>query len=111
MGFRSTLCSQHYPGVLPEWFKEKYNEIVLFPSGLLVVSKIEAKYYDNEFFNDYKKALFEAGFWNENEDRIISLSVLAEDGVITKVNIYKNEILYFLVGDFEYDVIKTVWQG
>jgi len=93
MGFRSTLISQDYFGNLPEWFKDKYKDYILFPSGLMVTSKHEAKYYDNDFFEDYQKAIFESGFWDET-DIDIAIVVLAEDGFITKVIISKKKIKY-----------------
>lgn len=107
MGFRSTLCSEHYPGELPEWFKEKYNQIILFPAGLLVVSKSEAKYYTNDFFEDYQKAVKQSGFW-EDGDLDISLAVLAEDGVISNVVITKDNIKYFCMQE-AYES-NHVWQ-
>ena len=93
MGYRSTLCSEHHSGELPEWFKEKYEDQILFPDGLLVVSKREAKYYDNEFFEDYQKAVNESGFWKES-DLSITLAVLSEDGFISRVIMSMDRIYY-----------------
>ena len=108
MGFRSTLCSSDYPGTLPEWFKEKYQHIMLFPQGILVVSKKEAKFYDNEFFINYQMALIESGFWDEY-DLPVRIAVLAEDGVVSQVVISKDDIDYFWM-DFG-DEMAHVWMG
>lgn len=98
MGFRSTIVSQDYYRELPEWFKEKYSGWILFPKGLMVSSKHEAKFDDNEFFEDYQKAVIESKFWDANDIDII-IVVLAEDGFITKVSINKNEIKYTWMED------------
>ena len=98
MGFRSTLVSQDYYGKLPDWFIEKYGGWILFPNGLIVSSKHEAKYYDNQFFEDYQKAVIESGFWDDTDIDIV-LVVLAEDGFITKVSITKKEIKYTWMDD------------
>tara|TARA_R110002020_G_scaffold109607_1_gene253562 strand:- start:39 stop:374 length:336 start_codon:yes stop_codon:yes gene_type:complete len=100
MGYRSTLVSQDYYGKLPDWFKEKYGGWILFPNGLTVSSKHEAKYYDNQFFEDYQKAVIESGFWDDMYTDIdIVIVVLAEDGFITKVTITKKEIRYTWMED------------
>ena len=93
MGFRSALVSQEYHGELPNWFKEKYNGEFFFPVGLMVSSKAETKIYDNNFFEDYQRAINESGFWSEKNISIV-IVVLAEDGFITKVVINKEEIKY-----------------
>jgi hypothetical protein len=93
MGFRSTLVSEHYPGVLPNWFTEKYSDRLLFPNGILIVSKTEWKYYDNDVFEDYKEALIEIGFFSIIEFGV-AIAVLAEDQFISKVLINKDKITY-----------------
>ena len=81
--------------------------MILFPSGTLVVSKCEAKFYDNSFFKDYQKALIEVGFDFVSN---VSISVLGEDGYISRVNIYKAEIIILQVGFHnEGEESKTVW--
>ena len=99
MGFRSTICSQHYSGELPKWFKDKYNDLVSFPDGLLVVSIKDSKRYSNEFFEDYQKAVKESGFWNQSNIEI-SIAVLAECGFISKVVVTDSEVRYYWVDDF-----------
>jgi hypothetical protein len=110
MGFRSTICSEHYSGNLPDWFKEKYKQTHLFPDGLLVVSKTECKYYTNVFFDDYQKAVKESGFWDDS-DLKISIVVLAEDGFISKVVICKNRIKYYWLysGEEDENENDSVW--
>ena len=98
MGFRSTLVSQDYPGKLPNWFKEKYNDYILFSNGLTVSSKREAKFYTNEFFEDYQKAVNESGFWDDKSIEIV-IVVLAEDGFVSKVLISKDEIKYIMMDE------------
>lgn len=103
MGFRSTIVSEHYGGILPNWFKEKYSDRLLFPSGTLIVSKAEWKYYDNDLFEDYRKSLLEIGFFN-HVSFSVGIAVIAEDQFISKVLIYKDEIKYFWMTDnFESD--------
>ena len=109
MGFRSTLISRDYGRELPNWFKEKYSDYILFkPKSMMVSSKYEAKFYDNEFFEDYQKAVTESGFWDEHE-RWLVIAVLAEDGFITKVSMNKNKIIYKLM--YEEMESDHVWQG
>lgn len=108
MGFRSTLISEHYSAELPSWIKEKYNDRILFIEGTLIASKTEFKIYTNDLFEDFQKALIECGFFEEYEYEV-SIAILAEDGVISKVEVFKNEIKYFWMEkqDFEVDY---VWQ-
>jgi len=109
MGFRSTLVSQDYQGELPNWFKKKYNDYILFSDGLTVSSKREAKFYTNEFFEDYQKAVNESGFWDDKSIEII-IVVLAEDGSVSKVVISNDEIKYYILMDELYEA-KSVWNG
>jgi hypothetical protein len=113
MGLRSTICSEFYAsGQLPEWFKKKYNQTHIFPCGLFVVSKVECKYYANDFFEDYQKAIKESGFWKYNPARRTSIVVLAEDGFVSKVVIYENDIKYYWLssGEEEENENNNVWQ-
>jgi hypothetical protein len=95
MGFRSTLISQHIGGDLPQWFKDKYTPRLIFPNGSMIASAGEFKIYSNELFEDYKKALLEGGFFDKHYDPEITISVLAEDGVVSKVVITKGDIEYY----------------
>lgn len=110
MGFRSTICSQYYDGTLPTWFINKYNETILFPLGLLIVSKIEAKYYGVEFFEDYQLAIKESGFWEKTYKPNMTIAVLGEDDVISKVIITEKSIFYYLMLDQSIES-SCVWQG
>lgn len=107
MGYRSTIVSQDRgEDKLPKWFKDKYEDMLLFPSGMMIVSKKEAKYYDKEVFEDYRKAIMESDYF-EVYRFPIEIIVLAEDGVLTKVIIHKNGIDYYSV--FEFDDTEGVW--
>jgi len=105
MGYRCTLVSNDRVGNgLPLWFKEKYENRFFFTDGLIVSSKQERKFYDNEFFEDYQKAISESGFYALE----VRLAVLGEDGAIFKVIISPTEIKYFLMHErLETDGILT----
>jgi len=97
MGYRCTLCSNYNPAQeLPVWFKEKYEDHLLFGHGLTIGSKRERKFYDNEFFEDYQKAIEESGFWNGYLSKVY-LTVLGEDGAVFKVMIEQDKIEYNLM--------------
>lgn len=98
MGYRSTLVSNNYGGDLPNWFKEKYSDRLLYPDGTMIVSKSEYKHYDNDLFNDYQKALIEIDFF-PSDDFIIGIAVIGENRIITKVLISKDEIRYILMNE------------
>ncbi len=106
MGFRSTLVSQDYQGELPNWFKKKYNDYILFSDGLTVSSKREAKFNTNKFFEDYQKAVKWSGFWDDYSIEIV-IVVLAEDGFVSKVLISNDEIKYIMM-DEGYEA-NSVW--
>jgi len=91
MGFRSTLTTQFYGYDLPDWFKDKYTDYY-YINGTLVSSLCELKHYNDEFETDYQKALIECGFFDKIKSMVCA--VLAEDGVITKVFISKDDIEY-----------------
>ena len=99
MGFRGTLISQYYDGELPQWFKDKHKEFILCPCGLLVSSKKERKYYGNDFFEDYQKAIGESGFW-EKYDLTVVIALVGEDGFISKIEISKTQIKYWWTETF-----------
>lgn len=109
MGYRCTLVSSDRIGNgLPVWFKEKYDDRFFFSKGLMVSSKQERKFYDNEFFEDYQKAIIESGFWNEKYPLKVFLALLGDDGAVFKVIISPTEIKYFLMCErFETDEILT----
>lgn len=108
MGYRCTLISSDLIGNgLPVWFKEKYDDRFLFSEGIMVSSKQERKFYDNEFFEDYQKAIIESGFWNDNSLKVL-LVVLGDDGAVFKVIISPIEIKYYLMSEYlETDEILT----
>ena len=101
MGYRCTLISSDLIGNgLPVWFKEKYDDRFFFSEGLIVSSKQERKFYDNEFFEDYQKAIIESGFWNDKYSPDVYLAVLGDDGAVFKVIISPIEIKYFLMSEY-----------
>jgi len=108
MGYRCTLSSNYNPAhELPVWFKEKYEDHLLFGHGLTIGSKRERKFYDNEFFEDYQKAIEESGYWNGYHSKVY-LTVLGEDGAVFKVMIDQNKIEYNLMHEWlEIDGILT----
>jgi hypothetical protein len=108
MGYRCTLSSNYNPAhELPVWFKEKYEDHLLFGHGLTIGSKRERKFYDNEFFEDYQKAIEESGYWNGYHSKVY-LTVLGEDGAVFKVKIEQNKIEYNLMNEWlETDGILT----
>jgi len=106
MGFRSTLVSQDIGvGVIPDWFKAKYDDRLLFPNGLMIVSKMEAKYYCNTMFEDYRKVLLEFDYF-DNHTYPVSILVLGESGSITNVLVSKFKVVFNIItefGDYEAD--------
>jgi len=93
MGVRSTLCSDHYGGQIPEWFKKKYEERLLFPSGSLIVSKTEwiNGFCDDLLWKDYQRVCNEIGLL-DYEDAVVLVCVLSESGNVLLVSIFKDEI-------------------
>lgn len=110
MGFYSTLCSGQRTGQLPDWFKSKYSNIFLFPYGVMIASKCEAKLHRNEIYEDYQKALAESGFWDNNHHEWMNLAILAEDGMVSKVIITKEKIKYNWQENID-DENECVWDG
>lgn len=112
MGFRSTLVSQAYGGetpMLPSWFVEKYESSLINPSGILIVSRWEAKYYDNTVFEDYRQALNEIGFFEKYKSvGAVTICVLGEDRFVSKVDVYKDSIEYSWL--CEPNEAKGVWK-
>lgn len=108
MGYRCTICSNDRPGYqLPQWFKDKYQNHFLMPDGLTIYTKLERKFYDNEFFEDYQKAMIESGFFC-NEFTKMYVAVLGEDGAMFRVVINKDKISYDYLDDYlETDGILT----
>lgn len=102
MGFRSTIISQDIGvGQLPKWFKDKYEGILSFPNGLMIASKIEAKFYSGEMFMDYQTALNEVDYFKGfSEDYKTYILVLSEGGNITKVVITKEDVKFIIITDF-----------
>ena len=98
MGFRSTIVSEYYNGVLPNWFKERYSDRLLYPDGILIVSKTEWKYDSNNLFEDYRKALIEIGFF-DRKNFTVGIAVMAQDQFISKVIIGKDDIKYIWMED------------
>jgi hypothetical protein len=109
MGFRHTIISESFPGNLPEWFKNKWKHYVNFQeNSLLVASVDERKFYTDEFFKDYQKAVRESGFW-DGWRYSINVICLAEDGVATRVLISNYSIEYYILEDaYQSDAI---WSG
>jgi len=99
MGFNSILVSEHYMGDLPNWFKDKYSDRLLYPDGTLIVSKTEWEYYTNDIFEDYRKALIEIGFFDDF-DYSVGIAVMGEDQVMSKVLVSKDDITYNWMNEF-----------
>ncbi len=100
MGYRCTLCSNDRPGYeLPQWFKDKYQDYFFFPDGLTISTKFERKFYDNEFFEDYQKAMIESGFFDFEYSKM-KLAVLGEEGAVFRVVILKDKINYDLLDNY-----------
>jgi hypothetical protein len=93
MGYRSTLVSQYYDGILPDWFKKKYDDKLLFPNGVMICSKTEFKIYDDELFDDYRNALIECG-WPRLTYLRVWIVVMSEDAVCTPVGIGIDDNIY-----------------
>jgi hypothetical protein len=109
MGYLSTLITNYYPNELPAWFADKYADKIIVIDGTLIASRRWAKIYDNEVFEDLQKALIESGLFVEAKNLDFNVAVLHEDGVMSKVVIYRDSIGYFLMDtDIELD---CVWQG
>jgi hypothetical protein len=107
MGFLSTFITQQINGfVLPDWFKSKWEEKCLFLGGTLVASKQATKIlYANDFFEDYRWALIELGYFNTIPT--MDITVLAENGFVTKVQIELNRIRFNLLE--EGHDLDSVW--
>lgn len=113
MGYRSTIIWQDYSfqKPLPEWFKLKYEwYIYIGKQNSIVASMVESKFYWNEFFEDYQRALLEIfaftdgyrdSFENNNSDRKYYIAVLSEGGYITRVTIGKDSIKFHLMNEGE----------
>ena len=106
MGYKTTITTQHYATLLPQWFCEKYGNSY-FISGTLVSSKTELKHYDGQFERDYQHALREAGFF----DRIDQIHAVAmgENGYVTKMIITKYEIKYYWLGIENEQQEEYIW--
>jgi len=109
MGYRSTLVSQHYPGKLPEWFIEKWGSFIKV-NGVMIYSIMEFKIYEDDIFVDYHKALNEIGFFDKfsSDDFNINITVIGEDGFISKVSVSRYGIKYYWATDFiEQEMVWT----
>ena len=108
MGQRSTFVSEYYGSNLPEWFYDKYKDVINEPNGTLISSKQEIKLYTNDFLNDYHKALKESGILDEGIN--IRMSVLTEGGHLTYINITSKGVEYY-IDDFGYIQVDSVYHG
>ena len=100
MGYRSTLCTSHARFDLPDWFIEKYDNIILNLDGTLLVSLHETSRYDNVFFSDYRAALEEAGVFSLFRE--VYACLLSEGGKVTMVTLTIGGVRYMLMEeDFE----------
>lgn len=106
MGFRSTIISEHYAGILPDWFKDKYKDRLSFPDGILLASISEWKYYSNDVFEDFQKALHDIDWWKDH-NLTVTIAVLHEDSNISKVVVGKENIKYFIMKEYYED--DRVW--
>ena len=130
MGFRSTFITEHKALCFPDWFYEKWKEWINFNSFeesieiprmglnhtetnikycLPISSKCEAKCYGvwAELEGDIQKVINECAvkpYWDDDDS--LGLIFLHECGGITKLQIYRNEILYGEPTEWdEHDVI------
>lgn len=98
MGFRSTFISEVIIEPLPNWFKDKYKEVITFFDKGNFASYGEHKtYYLDDLITDLQKALLEIGCFKKNSekyDRKFVLVYLHECGGITRVEIHKEKIFY-----------------
>lgn len=97
MGFRSTIVTQDYHLPLPEWFVDKYKDLLFMgiegKFHLPVASMVEFKSYvgrGGEIEYDIQRVMREGGWSNGN----IILVWLHECGGITRVEIYTDKILF-----------------
>jgi hypothetical protein len=108
MGFTSTFASQDSGVELPAWFKEKYNDYLHINYGY-ICSKGGIKIYAHKIFEDYQKALIESGYFCEHI-REMEVAVIAENGVVTKVLITKDDIKYNVYYNEYYEDEAVYWQ-
>lgn len=98
MGYRTTFISEWIPSyIFPKWFKDKYESVVNMDTPVFIYSKQEIKMYHesySNFFEDYRKALNECGFFKEIPERKMNISCMGEDGFITKVIVLKDKVRY-----------------
>lgn len=96
MGYRSTITSNCYGYELPKWFIDKHDNRSLIFNYTILSSKVESKYYDNELFEDYQKALIELGVLEPDSFDVYAV-LLHEDGEVTRITISYDKIEYELL--------------
>lgn len=94
MGFRSTLITEHYSIVWPDWLFSKYD--FLFDCNGILTSQYEFKTYSigRGLNEDIRKALIETGCEDVLEGEGYTVIYLHECGGVTKVQIGKDKIYY-----------------
>ena len=97
MGFRSTFVTEDSSQAWPQWFIDKYKNIIHFPAHHGPLStKTEIKIYDDLIFRDIQQTLIECG-----EDHSFRMVLLHECGGVTLVDITGNSIVYSESRDFK----------
>lgn len=98
MGFRSTIVTQDYHLPLPEWFVDKYKDLLFMgiegKFTMPIASMVEFKSYvgrGREIEYDIQRVLRETPSWGDGN---IILVWLHECGGITRIEISQKEILF-----------------
>lgn len=93
MGFRSTLTTEDYNIMWPDWFVEKYKDFIHFREDNRgpLAAKFEAKVYDTfmDLCTDIQKAID----WDKFVEHFI-LVYLHECGGVTRCQISKSGVKY-----------------
>lgn len=104
MGFHSSFTTKEYDITWPDWFVEKYSELVNFGKNNwgCISSKQPKKYYMAfEFIlQDIQRALNEQGFFNKHRDNFVFV-YLHNCGDITRVQIEAENILFSEVAEYK----------
>ncbi len=97
MGYRHSLISKSFHLAWPEWYSAKYS-FLFYVTDNIVATKIELKFYNNDFFEDTQKALVEIGWFNGRISPFVFVAI-SDDGVVNKVQIIRERITYMVLHD------------
>lgn len=103
MGYRHIMHTISYTVNWPEWFINKYKGRFVFNEGT-IKTKVEAKFYTDEFFIDVQKALNKIGFFKEY-DVPYEIYLISEEVVFNRVVISFDKIMYYCC--YGYDLHQT----